>query len=169
MRKILATIDSISDWTGKTARWLTAILVLVMTYEVTMRYAFDSPTMWAYETSIMLGATIYALFWSYTHRHHSHVRVDVFYTRLSPRGKAVIDVLGTFFLFIPLLSVFAGTAVAWAWKAWVINEKMVETYWYPPSAPLRTVVAVGICLFALQCIAQFVRDVYFLIRNKPYD
>lgn len=169
MRTILRFIDSVSDWTGRSARWLCAVLVVVMTYEVTMRHVFGAPTMWAYETSIMLGAAIYALAWSYTHRHHSHVRVDVFYTHLSPRGKASIDVIGTLLLFFPLMILFVGASVAWAWKAWAINEKMVETYWYPPAAPLRTVVAIGICLFAIQGVAQFIRDLYLLIRNKAYD
>lgn len=169
MRTILKTIDAISDWTGRSARWLTALLVLVISYEVIMRYLFRAPTMWAYETAIMLGATTYALAWSYVHRHRSHVRVDVFYMRLPPRGRATIDVIGNLLLFFPLIFVLINTSIGWAWRAWLINEKSVETYWYPPVAPVRTLVALGLCLFALQGVAQFTRDLYLLIRNKPYD
>lgn len=169
MRKILRAIDSVSEWTGNTMCWLWAALVLIMTYEVIMRYAFTKPTEWAYETSIMIGAATYALAWAYVHAHHAHVRVDVIYGRLSPRGKAIVDVIGSLLFFFPLIIVLTDHAFAWAWHAWVINEKSVETYWYPPVAPLRTVVLLGLILFGLQAVAQFIRDLYFLIRNRPYD
>jgi len=140
---------------------------MVMAIAVIMRYVFGAATLWAYEVGLMVGATFYALAWSYVHRHGGHIRVDVLYTRLSPRGKAIIDVVGALLLFIPLMILLVSLSVDWAWRAWEINEKMYETGWYPPAAPLRTAVALGICLFALQGIAQFIRDLYLLTRNKP--
>ena len=169
MRTVLRVIDSVSEWTGRIARWFWVVVVLVMTYEVIMRYAFTAPTMWAYETSMMIGATTYALAFAYTHRHRAHVRVDVLYTHLSPRGKAIIDVAGALLLFFPLIILLADKSIDFAWRAWVINEKSVETYWYPPIAPVRTALALGLCLFVLQGGAQFFRDLYLLMRNKPYD
>jgi len=138
-----------------------------MAIAVIMRYVFGAATLWAYEVGLMLGATIYALAWTYVHRQGGHIRVDVFYHHLSPRRKAVIDVIGALVFFIPLMILMVALSVDWAWRAWEMNEKMYETGWYPPAAPLRTVVALGICLFALQGITQLFRDLYFLIRNKP--
>ena len=169
MRAILKVIDSISEWTGKIARWFWIVVVLVMTFEVTMRYGFNHPTMWAYETSMMAGAVTYALAFTYTHKHRAHVRVDVLYAHLSPRSRAIIDVAGTALLFFPLIVLLASESVEIAWRAWVINEKSVETYWYPPIAPVRTALAIGLTLFLLQGGAQFFRDLYLLIRNKLYD
>ena len=169
MRTILRVIDSTSEWVGKVARWFWVAVVLVMTCEVIMRYVFNSPTMWAYETSMMIGAVAYALAFCYTHKHRAHVRVDVLYMRLSPRGRAIIDVIGALLLFFPLIILLADMSIDFAWRAWVINEKSVETYWYPPIAPVRTVLAIGLSLFLLQGGAQFFRDSYLLIRNKPYD
>ena len=82
MRATLRVIDSISEWTGKIIRWLCVVLVGVVVYGVILRYVFNSPTMWAYETSIMLGTTIYVLGWAYVHRHGGHIRVEVFYIGL---------------------------------------------------------------------------------------
>lgn len=168
MRKIVEAIDSISDQTGKIACWLATILVSLIALEVIMRYFFDAPTMWNYETSQMVGGAFFAMGWAYALRHHSHVRIDVFYTRMSPRAKAGIDVVGTFFLFFPLMLMFISTSIAWTVTAWEVNEKSVETYWYPPMAPLRTVVTIGLILLALQGVAQFVRDLHLLVRNKVY-
>ena len=153
---------------GKTACWLASILVALIALEVIMRYFFDKPTMWNYETSMMTGGSLFALGWAYAHRHHSHVRIDVFYTHLSPRAKAAIDVVGTLLLFFPLMLMFISTSIAWTANAWEINEKSVETYWYPPIAPFRTVVTIGLIMLALQGVAQFVRDFYRLVRNKAY-
>ena len=169
MRTILGIIDSISHWTGSSARWLCLALVLVGAYDVILRYAFNAPTIWAYETSVMLGGGIYALGWAYSHLHKSHVRVDVFYARVSPRGRALIDIVGALVLFFPLMVILIKTSFAWTWTAWANNEVMIETYWYPPAAPFRTVITIGICFFALQGLAQFIRDLYFIVRRKTLD
>ncbi len=167
MRNIVRVIDSISDWSGRIVRWLCVVLILVMIYEVIMRYAFNSPTMWAYETAIMLGAAIYAFAFSYTHRHNAHIRVDIYYRLLSPRWRALIDVGGSLLCLLPLVIMILYASVARTWNAWLISEVMVETIWYPPAAPLRTVVTIGFCLFALQGVSNCTRDLYLLIRNKP--
>ena len=149
--------------------WLATLLVALVSSEVIMRYVFNSPTMWNYETSMMVGGTLFAMGWAYALRHHSHVRVDVFYTRLAPRGRAVIDVLGALLLFFPLMAMFTSVSTAWAWQAWEIMEKSVETYWYPIIAPFRTMVAIGFMLITLQGIARFIRDFHLLVRNQAYD
>ena len=167
MRNVVNVIDSIVEQAGKTIRWLCVVLVLVMAYEVTTRYGFNAPTMWAYESCIMIGAAIYSIAWSYTHRHDAHIRVDIFYMRLSPKGKAIVDVAGDLIFLFPLVIILIGISSAWTWRAWLTSEVMAETYWYPPSAPLRTVVTLGFCLFALQGLANFTRNLFLLIRSKP--
>ncbi|MBN1856729.1 MAG: TRAP transporter small permease subunit [Dehalococcoidia bacterium] len=169
MKAILRTIDSLSQWSGKSARWLALALVLVMANETIMRYVFNKPTVWGFETAVMMGASLYALGASYAHWTHSHIRIDVFYSRLSVRKRTIIDVLGTIFVCFPLMVVLVSASVSNAWAAWVGHETLKLTFWYPPSGPLRTVVAVGFVLLSLQVIAQFFRDVYLLIRNTPYD
>ncbi len=167
MRIIVKVIDSISEWTGKIARWVCVALVLVLVYEVTARYVFNAPTIWAYETATMFGGTIAALGWAYTHRHHGHVRIDVFYTRLSARGKAITDIIGALLFFFPLLFLLTYTATKQVEFSWFIHETLMESYWYPPALPIRIVVLLGIFLFTIQGAAQFTRDLYQVIRNKP--
>jgi len=48
-----------------------------------------------------LFALIFLVAAAYTLKIDDHVRVDVFYTRFSPRKKAWINLLGTIFLLIP--------------------------------------------------------------------
>ena len=169
MRKLVRFIDAVSGYTGGFAKWLAFALILVVVYDVVMRYVFNAPPMWAYDIAIMLGGTIYVLAWAYTHRYRGHVRVDVIYANLSPRTKAIIDATGTLFLLFPLLALLIQESFSFTWRAWKIGEIFRETYWYPPLAPFRTVVLIGFCLFTLQAVAQFIRDLYFSVKNKPYD
>lgn len=169
MRTLLRIIDAISDYTGRAVHYLCAILVVVLTYEVTMRYVFNAPTMWAHQFSMILTGALIAMGWAYVHRYREHVRVDVIYTRFSPRKKAFIDVIGYLLLFFPLL--FAVTFDAWKemWYSWEAHEVMTETYWFPPVGPSRTIVFVGLLLLAFQGVANFIRDLHLLTRGKPYD
>ncbi|MFQ5997147.1 MAG: TRAP transporter small permease subunit [Dehalococcoidales bacterium] len=169
MRKTLRVIDSISDWTAKTISWFAVALVFVLVFDVVERYVFGGATVWAYETAVMLGASIYVMGWCYVHRLREHIRVDVFYVHLSPRGQVIIDIIGTLLFFLPLLYVLLDSSIFYAVRAWKIGEVLSETFWYPPAGPFRTVVVIGLFLFALQVVAHLIRDFYLLVRNKAYD
>ncbi len=150
-------------------KWFMLGMIFFGVLEVTQRYVFNHPTMWGYELIIMLGAAMYPLTWACVHRRHGHVRVDVFYSRMSTRGKAIVDVVCGVLFFFPVIVFLVYTSGVWMWHAWEIGEKSVETYWYPPIAPLRTAVFVGVVLFLVQGVAQFIRDAHLLVRGRPYD
>lgn len=169
MRRILKTIDLISEYTGRGARWLCVAIVLVLTCEVIMRYAFNSPTEWAHLTTMMLWGSIGLFGLAHTHLHHGHIRVDVFYDRLSPKGKAIIDVIFALIFDFALIAVFIYGSFFWMSRAWTGHEVMTQSFWYPPAGPFRTVMLIGWSLFGFQTIANFIRDFYVLIRGKPYD
>jgi len=169
MRATLRVIDAISEWTAKAISWFCVALVFVLVFDVVERYVFGGATVWAYETAVMLGATIYVMGWCYVHRLREHIRVDVFYVRLSPRKQVIIDIVGTLLFLFPLLYVLIDTSIFYAVRAWKIGEVLSETFWYPPAAPFRTIVVVGLFLFALQIVAHLIRDFYLLVRNKAYD
>ncbi len=169
MRATLRVVDAISDWTAKAVSWLAVALVLVLVFDVTERYVFGGATVWAFETATMLGATIYVMGWAYVTRMREHIRVDVIYVHLSPRVQLIIDVIGTLLFFLPLLYVMIDTSIYYMLRAWRIEEKLAETFWYPPAGPFRTVVVVALFLLAFQTVANLIRDFYQLFRNKAYD
>jgi len=169
MKIILRTIDTISEYTGRIFLWLVIALIFVLAYETVARYVFNAPTRWVYETSYMIGGVLAVMGWSYVHKHRSHVRVDLIYTHLSPRGKAIIDVVCSVIFLLPFLIVliYGGySGISWSWR---IHEKLIESSWLPPAGPVKTAIYVGFCLFTLQALAQFFRDLYLLLRSKPYD
>ena len=136
---------------------------------MTMRYVFNNPTVWAYETSSMLGGATYALGWAYALLHKSHIRVDVFFSRLSARGQAIADSILSLIFFFPLMLLMSERALFWAERAWSRKLVMMESYWYAPQWPFRFILAFGICLLLLQGIAKFVRDAHFAVKGTTID
>jgi len=163
--RLLQIIDSISEYTGRWVSWLCILIVLIGVYEVVMRYFFNSPTMWGYQILCILGGTFSVIGWAYTHLHHEHIRVDVFYHKFSTRRKKIIDIICALLFTFPLLVSLTYIAVCNMWQAWLTGEVMAETYWYPPAGPYRTVVAIGLFLFLLQSIAEFIRDLNILMKG----
>ena len=150
-------------------RWGVLALVLALCYEVTARYVFDRPTMWAHETSMMLGLFIVCIGWSFVHLKGGHVRVDVFYARLSARGKAIVDIACFLVFFLPLLLVLIYAAVKMAWESYLFKEVLMTSFWYPPALPIRVVVVIGLVTFLFQGVAYFIRDVYRLAKGVDVD
>ncbi|MBE9505896.1 MAG: TRAP transporter small permease subunit [Chloroflexi bacterium] len=165
MKKFLTIVDSISNWSGMIARWAVLALVLVLSFEVMMRHVLNSPTIWAHEMSTMLGVFLVCIGWSYVHLRHGHVRVDVFYSRMSPRGKAITDIVNALVFFFPLLLVLIYGASRMAWEAYIFDEVLMASFWYPPALPIRLVVVIGLCTFFLQGTAEFARDVHLVAKG----
>lgn len=55
MLRLAAAIDRFTERSALAFAWLIAPLVAVVTWEVVARYAFDAPTVWAYETIYALN------------------------------------------------------------------------------------------------------------------
>jgi len=169
LTKTLKAIDWLSETSGSLGKWFAFLLVLVGSYEAIARHFFNAPTIWAYDTMCMSGGIIYMLGASYNYRHDYHTRVDLIYSSLSRRKRALMDVICSIFLFFPLMIMMLKLSVTWALRAWRIHEVMFNSFWYPPAAPYRTIFAIGLFLLVLQGAARFIRDLHFLIRGKEID
>ena len=166
MRKVLKLVDSTSEWAGNVARWFGLLLVLVVVYDVIARYVFDSPTVWGYEVGIALGMSLYCWGYAYTESKRGHVRVDVFYIHMSPRGKAIVDAIGGFIFFLPPIAFVVFAAWNKMWWSWSVMEKSVEGYWYPPWYPLRTMIFLGFTLLLMQGLTNLSRSFYHAIKGR---
>ncbi len=131
-----------------------------------MRYVLNSPTIFSYEISTMIGVTICALGLAYTHLHHGHVRVDVFWRLLSPRGKAIADIVGFLLFFLPAVLVIVWVSAEWTQWSIETGEIMTKTYLYPPAWPVRAIMLIGFSMFIPQGVAQLIRDIHFVRRNE---
>ena len=106
--KVASWIDRLNEKLGVGIYWLSLTMVLIGAYNAVARY-FDRFTGWGLSSNMYielqwyLFSLLFLLGAAYTLKHNSHVRVDVFYGRLSQRGKAWVNVLGTVLFLFPLL------------------------------------------------------------------
>ncbi|MBG0777055.1 MAG: TRAP transporter small permease subunit [Desulfovibrionaceae bacterium] len=167
--KLPRYIDRLSELSGALGKWFAFLLVLVGSYETISRHFFGAPTIWSYDTLCMAGGVVYLLGASYDHMRDAHTRVDIIYSHLSPRKRALLDIVCALLFFFPLMTVMLKMAITWALRAWRIHEVMFNSFWYPPAAPYRTIFALGLLLLVLQGFAKLIRDVHFLVRGKEID
>jgi TRAP-type mannitol/chloroaromatic compound transport system permease small subunit len=162
VRKIMELIGKVNENIASWARWLMVILMFVVVYDVMMRYLFSAPTLWAFELSMILGSTGYMLSWGECERVGMHLRVDVFYSTCSARWKAIIDTMGTVIAWYPVYIVYMIIGGKWAIRAWRINEVMVESYWYPPAGPTRTLIVLGLTMVCAQLTVSLIKNIHLL-------
>lgn len=163
MSRFLRFTDLIGDWTGRAVSPFIIVLTLLVVYEVTSRYLFNSPTIWVYETSTMVFGTYFILGGVYTFYTRGHVNVDVIYGRLSPKKKALIDII-TFWLFVLFCVVLVWKGGETAWRALRLGEHS-GSVWNPPMYPIKLIPPIGCTLLLLQGVAKFIRDVTTLVKG----
>ncbi len=165
LKRFYDGVGLLSEWSGRIVSVAVPVLVVVITFDVFMRYVFNNPTNWAYELSYMLGTVTISLGLPYVHFHSSHVRVDVIYSRLSPMAKLVLDVVLTVLLLFPLVFMWTKVFGTNAWRSFLTHEISYDSLWYPVLWPFKTIITLGFFLLLLQGIATFLRDVATLLKG----
>lgn len=157
MDRLIAIIDRISTLAGWLAGFLIVPMTIAVSYEVTARYAFNAPTVWAYDLTYMLFGAQFMLAASYALLKGAHIRTDVFYEHWSAATKARIDTVAYVLFFFPgmLFVLYAGGAEAW--KSWQIGERSDWTPWRPVIYPLKAVIPVTAALLLLQGFSEVVK------------
>ena len=159
MRKFYSGMTRTSERIAKLARWIVLLMIFSICYDVFARYLFNSPTIWSYSLSYMMGATFSALGLAYVYSIGGNVRVDIIYTRFPSKVKQTLDLIFTVIFFFPLYGFLAYHFGKNTWNAWVVKEYDINSIWYPVIWPYMTVVTLGFVFLFVQGVATFIRDV----------
>ena len=162
---ILTRIENLGIWTGKLSSWLLPILIVCIVYNVFMRYALNSPTIWSFDISYMLGGAMYLLGLAWVLQKDENVRVDIISSRFPEKTRLIIDLVMNIVLFFPLVLFISLTSLKITAHSWKIQELASTTIFYPPLYPLRTVITIGLILLLLQGIVNTARTLRQLIKG----
>ena len=166
IKKICNLIEFMSEWSGKVIAWLIVVQVIIITYEVVMRYFFNAPTIWSHVLSYLLGSTFVFLGMAYVWRHDANVRIDVFYSKFSPRKKALMDNIFTFIFFFPLIFMLTKEFARDTLRSYQIGEQVWMAAWYPLLWPFKLAATVGFLLLSLQGIATFIKNIVVITKGN---
>jgi TRAP-type mannitol/chloroaromatic compound transport system permease small subunit len=108
MQHWIARLDAVNSAVGMTVRWLALAMVLLQFAVVLLRYVFGISFIFLNESVLYMHAALFMLGAGYTLLIDGHVRVDIFYSRLGRRGRAVIDLAGGLGFLLPSI-----VAVLW--------------------------------------------------------
>ena len=166
---LVRAIDALNEWVGRGVAWLTLGCVLTCFAVVVLRYAFDTGYPWLQELYVWQHATVFMAGAGYTMLHRGHVNADVVYGRLSARGRAWVDVLGTLLFLFPWLAVLALTSAPFVLSSWAIRETSSTSDGMPAVYLLKSVLWMFCALLFLQGLALLVRRALFLAGQPMAD
>ncbi|MCB1519098.1 MAG: TRAP transporter small permease subunit [Hyphomicrobiaceae bacterium] len=167
MKAIVRLIEAITQSAGYLAALVVIPLAVATCYEVFARYLFGAPTIWAFELGYTLMGVHFLLGGALTLQRQSHVRIDLIYANLSPRGRAMIDLLLFGLLVIPCLYLLSERLVVYAMDAYTSGERSGNSAWNPPIWPFRAIIATSFILLLLQVVAECLKAIMTLSGSDP--
>jgi TRAP-type mannitol/chloroaromatic compound transport system permease small subunit len=162
MRAYIRFADSLSAWVGKAFAWTIMVMTLGVSYEVLVRYGLRAPTVWAFDISYMMYGTLFMIGGAYALSRDSHVRADIFYRLMKPRGQAALELVLYFLFFFP--GIFALIFAGWKYvaRSWRYGEVSTMSPANIPIYQFKTVIIVAGVLLVIQGIAQVLRCIICL-------
>ena len=159
-------IDAVTTLLGRLCWWVTLGMILVGLLNVVTRYVGRT-------FGLSLGGTQYIVLQTYAFdfvflmaaayvlRRDGHVRVDIIFSTLSARAKAVIDVLGTLLFLIPFCVLgihFSRGYIATSWRQGEVNLAGGGI----PVYPVKTLIIVAFALLIAQGVSELIKNLAFL-------
>lgn len=168
MTSFIKMIDTTTEWLGRTIAWLTLLMMILMTAVVVVRYLFNENSIFLQESVMYLHGMVFMFASGYTLKHNGHVRVDIFYRKMSVQKRAAVDLFGTLFLLFPVM-IFIGWAswdhIALAWKT---KEASTEPGGIPAIYLLKSLTLVLVVVMLFQGLAEALKQIFTLMGSQAF-
>lgn len=164
LQRLVNGIDCASEWSGRAVAWLVLAMVLLVCYDVAMRYLFQSGSIALQELEWHLFALVFLLGAAYTLKHDEHVRVDLLYgnRRFSDKHRALVNLLGALLLLIPFCVLIIYTSWSFVGNSFAMGEGSPDPGGLPYRFLIKAAIPVGFSLLLIQGIAEVARNILIL-------
>ena len=160
LKAVCRWIDAINDHVGRAVSWFTLLLVVVTFVDVIMRYFFNTSFVFVQELEWHVFAFIFLMGAGYTLKADGHVRVEVFYGRLSKKGKAWVNLIGVLFFLIPSCFIFIKTSIPFVMKSCMVMEGSPDPGGIPCRFILKSCIPLGYALILIQGISLGINSLF---------
>ncbi len=150
-------LDLVTLTFSRIMMWAPFFIVLIILYEVVMRYFFAAATLWVNEMSLWVAGGIYLSAGLYAMLQRSHIRIFIIYDLAPTWLKHTFDVLSTacvgIFAFAVIWGGFGEARVKfWRWETF-------GTAFDPPIPATNKPLILTVMFFlALQALSNLLRD-----------
>ncbi|PAR56343.1 C4-dicarboxylate ABC transporter [Vibrio metoecus] len=156
--------NRLSDLLGWISSILFILLVVNVVYDVIMRYAFNDVSIAFQELEWHLFAAVFLLGIPYAIKAGGHVRVDIFYERLSLRAQAVIDILGTLFFLLPFCLLVAYFGIDFAKESYELGETSGDPGGLPYRWLIKSMISVSFIFMTISGLGLLIHSL-----NKMFN
>ena len=160
MARTIVAIDSFSLWVGRIASWLTVPLMAAMIYEITARYLFLAPTLWAYDMSRMIYGAMFVIAAGYALSRGVHIRSDFLYRNWKVTTQARVDAALYIVFYFPSMVIFLWVATQWAWGSLSQGERGTDTAFMPLLGPIKSCLPAAVLFPVVQGVSELLKALY---------
>jgi TRAP-type mannitol/chloroaromatic compound transport system permease small subunit len=161
LRRLLAfadAVDWLSEHIGQALKWLVLFSALISAGTAMVRYGLHrGSNAWLEIQWYMFGA-MFLLGAGYALKHGEHVRVDILFSKMSPRVQAWVDVVGGIVFLMPTAII-----IAWMSLPMVANSIRINEYSSDPGGllrwPIKIIIPIGFVLLALQGVSDIIQKI----------
>lgn len=164
--KIANRIDQLNEWVGRQVSWLNTILVALVCVDVFIRYLLSDSSAWIMELEWHLFAMVFLFGAGYAFKNDRHVRVDLFYTKMAEKDRALVDFVGTLVFLIPWCLILIYVSFAYAWQSYLIGETSPDPGGLPARYVIKFSITVGLFFLFLQAVSVLIRS-WQKLRSLP--
>lgn len=150
-------INRLSTFIGKTVSYLAVLMVGIMTLIVVLRYGFNLGWIWLQESVLYMHGFMLMLAMSYTLQLDQHVRVDVFYRKLSKRSQNRLNLFGHCVFLLPTCLFILFMSWDYVAQSWHVLEGSKEAGGLPLLFVLKSLLVIGPVLLIFQAVADCIQ------------
>lgn len=162
--KIIRFLEFVTERVGRLVSWLVLFMVLVTFVVVVLRYVFNVGWIALQESVIYAHAVVFMLGAAFSLKHQQHVRVDVFYHRMSLKSRAWVDIFGTVVFLIPVSAFILFSSFEYVVESIELQEGSREAGGLPFVYLLKAQIISMAVLLLLQALAELLKNTLVIIR-----
>jgi len=175
MKKILyilitisSLIDRLTEATGKIISWLVLLLVATVSYDVNMRYLFQSGSIAIQELEWHIFTLIFLFSAAYTFKHDAHVRLDLFYRSrfMDDYKRAWVNFIGSILFLMPFCILVIISSWQFIELAYVHNEGSPDPGGLPYRWVIKSAIPISFTLLLLQGFSYMVKNLFYIMGKK---
>ena len=159
-------LAKVSIFTGRLVSWLTISMVVILSFNVISSWLFNISSILLTESVTWMHSANFLLAAAYTLNRGEHVRVDIFYAKMSASRKALVDLLGTFLLLLPVCAFILWSSWSFVLLSWNIGEVSAEAGGLPALWVLKGFLLAMPVLLIIEAIAQIFKNLAILFNGE---
>lgn len=163
---LIAALEAVPAAVGRVVSWLVLAMVALTFVNVVLRYLYGLSFVTLYEAVLYGFAIVLTATAGWTLQRDEHVRVDIIYAALPPRGRAAVNLAGAAVFLFPFLWFLWSAGLPYVARSWAIREGSTEISGIPYLYVLKGFILVFVVVLALQGAAFVLRALRTLMTGR---